>query len=205
MSQSSDSHNDNDAYEQAMEQFVLSWGEMASAWGINRTMAQIHALLYGETQPLDTDSIMERLGISRGNANMNLRSLMEWGLIHKVHFKGSRKDHYTAEKDVWIIVSTLIRERQQREITPVMENLEQCLNILDEQNVDHQHEQEFRERIENFKQFLEMFERFTEAMLPYISKKHLKYLKTLVKLAENRPKLGLNMDQSQSSEDSRSS
>jgi DNA-binding transcriptional regulator GbsR (MarR family) len=192
MSQSNDSHSE--AYREAMDQFVLSWGEMASAWGINKTMAQIHALLYGETHPLDTDAIMDKLGISRGNANMNLRSLTEWGLIHKVHLKGSRKDHYAAEKDVWVIVSTLIRERQQREISPVMENLEECLRILDQENEGTPHEELFRERIENFRHFLEMFERFTEAMLPYINKKNLKYLKALVKLAENRPRLSRNLD-----------
>ena len=78
---------------------------MASAWGINKTMAQIHALLYAENEPLDTDTIMEQLSISRGNANMNLRNLVQWQLVNKVHFKGKRKDYYTAEKDVWNIVA----------------------------------------------------------------------------------------------------
>ncbi|MDZ7681329.1 MAG: hypothetical protein U5J63_06325 [Fodinibius sp.] len=85
-------------HEEALEQFILLWGEMASAWGINHTMAQIHALLYAESDPLDTDAIMEQLDISRGNANMNLRNLLQWQLIHKVHFKGKRRDYYTAEK-----------------------------------------------------------------------------------------------------------
>jgi len=87
-------------HKEALDQFVLLWGEMASAWGINKTMAQIHALLYVEANPLDTDAIMSQLDISRGNANMNLRNLLKWQLIHKVHFKGSRKDYYTAEKEV---------------------------------------------------------------------------------------------------------
>src|SRR5690554_3428848 len=108
----------SEVHQQAIEQFVLLWGEMASAWGINKTMAQIHALLYAEGEPLHTDSIMEQLSISRGNANMNLRNLLQWNLIHKVHFKGQRKDYYTAEKDVWNIVAILVHERQQREITP---------------------------------------------------------------------------------------
>ena len=94
-------------YEQASEQFVLLWGEMASAWGINKTMAQIHALLYAESEPLDTDTIMDKLHISRGNANMNLRNLVQWQLVNKVHFTGKRKDFYTAEKDVWNIVAVL--------------------------------------------------------------------------------------------------
>lgn len=104
------------AYQEALEQFVHLWGEMASAWGINKTMSQIHALLYAESHPLDTDTIMDTLDISRGNANMNLRRLLDWELIYKESFPGDRKDYYSAETDVWKIVSTIIRERQQREI-----------------------------------------------------------------------------------------
>ena len=171
-------------YEQASEQFVLLWGEMASAWGINKTMAQIHALLYAENEPLDTDTIMEQLSISRGNANMNLRNLVQWQLISKVHFTGKRKDFYTAEKDVWNIVSVLINERQQREIAPIQQNLVECLELFKNGEDLTKDEAEFKERIENFIEFLEMFDRFTKAMLPYINKKNLKFLKKLVKLAE---------------------
>jgi len=175
-----------DPYRDAIDEFVLLWGEMATSWGINKTMAQIHALLYAETRPLDTDSIMEKLDISRGNANMNLRNLLQWKLIHKVHFKGQRKDYYTAEKDVWNIVATLIRERQQREIAPILENLKELYNRSDEESLETKEAQEFKERIENFIEFLEMFERFTAALLPYINKKNLKFLKKLVKMAEAR-------------------
>ena len=169
-------------YEQASEQFVLLWGEMASAWGINKTMAQIHALLYAENEPLDTDTIMEQLSISRGNANMNLRNLVQWQLVSKVHFKGKRKDYYTAEKDVWNIVAVLIDERQQREIAPIQQNLVECLELFKNGEELTEEEAEFKERIENFIEFLEMFDRFTKAMLPYINKKNLKFLKKLVKL-----------------------
>lgn len=157
---------------------------MASAWGINKTMAQIHALLYAEADPLDTDSIMNQLDISRGNANMNLRNLLQWQLVHKVHFKGNRKDYYKAEKDVWTIVSTIIRERQQREVAPIRENLNGTLDLFEDPESLSEEEAAFQERIENFTEFLEMFERFTEALLPYINKKNLKFLKHLVKLAE---------------------
>lgn len=174
----------SETHKEALDQFVLLWGEMASAWGINKTMAQIHALLYAESDPLDTDTIMEQLDISRGNANMNLRNLIQWQLIHKVHFKGERKDYFTAEKDVWNIVATIIRERQQREVNPIRQNLKECLNLFEEREDLTEEELEFRERIENFTEFLEMFERFTKALLPYINKKNLKFLKHLVKLAE---------------------
>lgn len=157
---------------------------MASAWGINKTMAQIHALLYAESEPLDTDAIMKQLDISRGNANMNLRRLVQWELIHKVNFQGKRKDYFSAEKDVWSIVATIIQERQQREVTPIRENLHECLAHFQEQQPLSDKEQQFKQRIENFTEFLEHFERFSEALLPYINKKNLKFLKHLVKLAE---------------------
>lgn len=185
--------NRTENHKQALDQFILLWGEMASAWGINKTMAQIHALLYAEAEPLDTDAIMEQLDISRGNANMNLRNLVQWQLIHKVHFKGQRKDFYTAEKDVWNIVSTIVRERQQREVAPIRENLEECLQVFEAESTQSPEEKEFRKRIENFIQFLEMFERFTQAMLPYINKKNLKFLKQLVKLAEMKESIRENM------------
>lgn len=189
-------------HEEALEQFVLLWGEMASAWGINKTMAQIHALLYAEADPLDTDTIMDQLDISRGNANMNLRNLLQWQLVHKVHFKGQRKDFYTAEKDVWTIVSTIIRERQQREVAPIRENLNKTLDLFDDAENLPDEEQAFQERIENFTEFLEMFERFTEALLPYINKRNLKFLKHLVKLAEMKHSItGGSKDSSQSLEE----
>ncbi len=182
-------------HEEALEQFILLWGEMASAWGINKTMAQIHALLYAESDPLDTDAIMDQLDISRGNANMNLRNLLQWQLIHKVHFKGKRKDYYTAEKDVWNIVSTIIRERQQREVAPIRENLNDTLGLLGHKEELTEEEAAFQERIKNFTEFLEMFERFTGALLPYINKKNLKFLKHMVKLAEMKHSItGSNTD-----------
>jgi DNA-binding transcriptional regulator GbsR (MarR family) len=171
-------------YQQAVDQFVLLWGEMASAWGINKTMAQIHALLYAESEALDTDAIMQQLSISRGNANMNLRNLLHWQLIQKVHYKGERKDFYTAEKDVWNIVAILVKERHQREIDPIKENLTETLALFDKETKPTTEEAEFKERIEEFIEFLEMFERFTHALLPYINKKNLTFLKHLVKLAE---------------------
>lgn len=179
-------------HQQAIDQFVLLWGEMASAWGINKTMAQIHALLYAESKPLDTDAIMEQLSISRGNANMNLRNLLHWQLVQKVHYKGERRDFYTAEKDVWNIVAILIRERHQREIEPIKDNLTNTLDFFEKGSTNGPVEAEFKERLENFIEFLEMFDRFTKALLPYINKKNLTFLKHLVKLAEAHQSLKEN-------------
>ena len=161
----------------------MLWGDMASAWGINKTMSQIHALLYAESEPLHTDNIMDRLDISRGNANMNLHRLLEWDLIEKVHIEGKRKDFYVAEKDVWKIVSQIIKERQQREIAPIRENLEKAIDTLKSEEMNET-SIAFKERIENYIEFLEMFERFTNALLPYINKNNLGFLKQLVKLVE---------------------
>lgn len=179
----------NEAYTEALDKFVKLWGDMASAWGINKTMAQIHALLYAESQALDTDSIMEKLGISRGNANMNLHRLLEWELIHKEQKLGDRKDYYSAETDVWNIVSTIIRERQQREIAPIRAELQDCIKTLEAGGLEDEESREFKERIENYNEFLEMFERFTDALLPYVNKKNLGFLKQLIKLVEVKESL----------------
>ncbi len=112
--------------EDARDEFVTQWGAIGSAWGINRTMAQLHALLLTSPQPLSTDEVMEELHISRGNANTNLRDLVGWGLIRSVIRKGERKEYFEAEKDVWKMICTIARERKRREITPVVEVLLDC-------------------------------------------------------------------------------
>ena len=174
----------NLSYQKAVDQFVSLWGDMASSWGINKTMSQIHALLYAQSNPLDTDSIMKKLDISRGNANMNLHRLLEWELIKKVKYPKDRKDYYLAETDIWNIVSTIIRERQQQEIAPIRTELLQCINTLEQGGLTDEESRDFKQRIENYYDFLEMFERFTSALLPYINKKNLTFLKHLVKLVE---------------------
>lgn len=181
--------NSSSSYQKAVDQFVQLWGDMASAWGINKTMSQIHALLYAESHPMDTDAIMDKLDISRGNANMNLHRLLEWELIKKVNFPRDRKDYYSAETDIWKIVSTIIRERQQREIEPIRTELMECIKTLEEGGLEDQDSIDFKQRIENYNDFLEMFERFTDALLPYINKKNLNFLKQLVKLVEVKESL----------------
>ena len=86
---------------EARQQFIHSWGVLGSQWGINRTMAQVHSLLLVASKPLSTDEVMEQLSISRGNANMNVRELIDWGLVQKVIVPGERKEFFTAEKDIW--------------------------------------------------------------------------------------------------------
>jgi DNA-binding transcriptional regulator GbsR (MarR family) len=118
--------NSRSPLEEAREEFVSQWGAIGSAWGINRTMAQIHALLLTANEPLGTDEIMQELQISRGNANTNLRDLVGWGLIRTVLRKGERREFFEAEKDVWKMFCIIARERKRREIHPAMEVLERC-------------------------------------------------------------------------------
>ena len=108
------------------EQFISQWGALGSAWGVNRAMAQIHALLLISPHPLSTDEVMEALDMSRGGANTNLRELVSWGLVEKVHIKGERKDFFVAEKVLWRIFCIVARERKRREVDPAVRVLRQC-------------------------------------------------------------------------------
>ena len=110
----------------AKDEFITQWGAMGSAWGINRTMAQVHALLMISTKPLTTDEIMDELKVSRGHANTNLRELGGWGLIRGVIPKGERKEFFEAEKDIWKMFCIITRERKRREIRPAINVLKDC-------------------------------------------------------------------------------
>ncbi len=114
------------AFETARDEFVAQWGAISSSWGINRTMAQIHALLLVSTDPMFTDQIMEQLEISRGNAHSNLKELVNWGIVKSVYKKGDRKEYFEAEKDVWRMFCTITRERKRREIDPALDVLKKC-------------------------------------------------------------------------------
>src|SRR6201991_1672078 len=112
----------------ARDEFVMQWGAIGSAWGINRTMAQIHALLIITPRALTTDEVMEELKISRGNAHTNLRELVGWGLVRGVVRKGERKEYFEAEKDVWKMFCIIVRERKRREIRPAINVLKDCID-----------------------------------------------------------------------------
>ncbi|MGF1677759.1 MAG: GbsR/MarR family transcriptional regulator [Candidatus Methylacidiphilales bacterium] len=116
----------NKGLQEARDEFIAQWGAMGNAWGINRTMAQIHALLMVSPRALSTDQIMEELQISRGNAHGNLRDLTGWGLVRSVIQKGERKEYFEAEKDVWKMFCTIVRERKRREVEPVLAVLKEC-------------------------------------------------------------------------------
>lgn len=108
---------------ESQDRFVAVWGQMGSAWGISRTMAEVHALLFITGEPLCTDDIMERLQISRGNASMSLRALVDWGIVEREHRRGDRKEYFKAEQDVWAMFRAIVRERMKREVDPLRAQL----------------------------------------------------------------------------------
>ena len=114
---------------EAKQQFISSWGAFGTHWGINRTMAQIHALLLISPDPLTQDDIMEDLNISRGNTNMNIRELINWGLVERVILPGERKEYFTAEKDIWKVVKQIVKERKKRELEPMMQLLDKLEDV----------------------------------------------------------------------------
>ena len=117
--------------DEAKEKYIQTWGTFATNWGINRTMAQVHALLLANGKALSTDEVMEELKISRGNANTNLRALIDWGIVKKELVKGDRKEYFIAEKDVWFLFKQITKERRKREIEPIVSFLEELKEIED--------------------------------------------------------------------------
>lgn len=109
--------------------FIETWGALGTNWGINRTMASIHAYMLVAEKPLSTDDVMEGLDISRGNANMNIRNLMDWQLVHKKLIKGERKDHFEAEKNISRMAIQIIRQRRNKELEPLRTTLAELKSV----------------------------------------------------------------------------
>lgn len=115
--------------DEAKEKFIQAWGTLGSSWGVSRTMAQIHALLLVSPEALSADEVMEQLSISRGNANLNLRALIDWGLVQKELKPGERREFFSAEKDIWKVFRQVAKERRKRELEPMMEVLEMLRKV----------------------------------------------------------------------------
>jgi DNA-binding transcriptional regulator GbsR (MarR family) len=145
----------------AQDLFIRRWGEMGQTWGINRTMAEIHALLYVVAEPLCTDDVMERLHISRGNSSMSLRALCDWGIVRRLHKLGERREFFESLTDVWDMFSLITAERKRREMDPVLETIRQCRRMLDEKTIGKQaargrEVQLTRERLAGMEEFMEV-------------------------------------------------
>lgn len=142
-----------DQLKQSRDEFVAQWGALGTQWGINRTMAQIHALLMTAPEPLSTDEVMEDLSISRGNAHTNLKELVAWGLVRIVVRKGDRREYFEAEKDVWKIFTTVARERKRREIDPALAVLRRCAD--ESREIDTPEGRAFFEQMRQLEEFVE--------------------------------------------------
>ncbi len=132
------------------QKFILHWGELGTRWGLNRTVAQIHALLYLSPEPLPADEITTLLSVARSNVSNSLRELQGWGVVRVVHVMGDRRDHFDATHDVWEMFSTIVDERKKREIDPTLAVLREC--------VAETEDKETRKRI---KELLSFFEEMT--------------------------------------------
>ena len=150
----------DDRLEQAREEFIAQWGAMGTQWGINRTMAQIHALLMTAAEPMSTDEVMEALEISRGNAHANLKELVAWGLLRVVVKKGERREYFEAEKDVWRIFTVVARERKRREIDPALEVVRRCAE--DSRGIATPEGRAFHEQMMQLEEFVEFASRMAD-------------------------------------------
>lgn len=135
--------------EEAKQKFIQAWGTLGSNWGINRTMAQVHALLLIAKESLCADDIMSMLKISRGNANMNIRALIDWGLVYKELKPGERREYFVSENDMWKVVQQIIIHRKKKELEPVLKILKEVQEVEGES----QEKKEFLEVIESLELF----------------------------------------------------
>jgi len=152
---------ENELLQQAENLFIRRWGEMAASWGVSRTMAEIHALLYLTTTPLCTDDVMDKLAVSRGSASTNLRELVNWGLIQRIHHRGDRKEYFEAERDTWVMFETITRERRRREVQPIEETIQKCLQMIDQPDSEHAGDlspeaESYRQRLADLQEFFEL-------------------------------------------------
>lgn len=166
--------------DEAKRKFIESWGTLGSQWGINRTMSQIHALLLLSPVALSTEEIMEELSISRGNANMNIRSLMDWGIVSKELKPGDRKEYFKAGRDIWETARKIAAERRKRELEPVLE----LLNELNKHEISGGTEaelQKFKEGIANLNDFTQ---KANDIITKFIRSDEHWFYKTLLKLVK---------------------
>lgn len=162
--------------EDAKIDFIKSWGSLGSKWGINRTLAQIHALFLIEEKALSTEDIMELLKISRGNANMNIRTLIDWGLVYKEHKLGERKEFFVGEKDLWTVFKRVAKYRKEKEFDPMLDVVQTYKNV----DEDTQEAKNFKKQLEGIEKFANeadnLLEKFTKMDESWFWNKFLKMM-----------------------------
>ena len=139
----------------AAMKFILHWGEMGTRWGINRTVAQVHALLYISPRPLHAEEITFSLGVARSHVSNSLKDLRGWGIIRTVHLPGDRRDHFESLQDVWEMFRTVLDERKRREIDPTLVLLRDCVAEVDRTGAAKPEEKQVRERLGHLLDFFE--------------------------------------------------
>ena len=147
---------------QAVSQFVLYWGDMGNQWGVNRSVAQVHALLYLSTKPMNAEQIAEALVIARSNVSNSLKELVNWRLIRRVPIPGERREHYEAETDVWEMVMRIVQGRKEREIDPAAKALRAC---VDQAEGEKRLDPEVLERLRAMQDFLKTADGWYNEML----------------------------------------
>jgi len=148
---------------EAKQKFIEAWGKLGSEWGINRTMAQVHALLLITPGALTTEEIMTTLSISRGNANMTLRDLIGWGLVEKQHKPGERKEYFFSDKNTWNIARQVAKERRKRELDPVIKILDELSKVEgDNKNLEYK---TFNQTITDINKLAKNVDKTLETML----------------------------------------
>lgn len=144
--------------------FILHWGELGTKWGINRTVAQIHALLFISEKPLNAEEICEILGVARSNVSNSLRELQNWGIVKVVHFPGDRRDHFESMKDVYEMFRVIAAERKRREVDPALRMLRECSEEAADESSRDDSVIYAREKLEELHGFFETFSNFYEKM-----------------------------------------
>lgn len=143
------------------EKFVLHWGEMGARWGVNRTVAQIHALLFVLGRPMNADEIVDTLGVARSNVSNSIKELQSWRLVQTVHILGDRRDHFSTSDDVWALFRTIVAERQRREIEPTAHFLAELI----QSDEFRQENEDVRRRIQDTHSFITTLTAWTQEML----------------------------------------
>ncbi len=140
------------------QKFVLHWGEMGTRWGINRTVAQIHALLFITESPLDAEEICEVLGVARSNVSNSLKELQNWGIVKVVHLQGDRRDHFESMKDVYEMFRVILAERKRREIDPTVLTLKTCVSEADGDGMENYSKQRLKDLLDFFETTTNFYE-----------------------------------------------
>jgi DNA-binding transcriptional regulator GbsR (MarR family) len=164
-----------------MHRYIVHWGEMGSRWGINRSVAQIHALLYLAPNPLHADEIAATLGIARSNVSVGIKELLAWDLVHVTHTLGDRRDFFVAQRDPWEVIRVIVEGRKRREIDPTLAFLRECVTELEK---DSETPPEVRERIAGQLEFLETLTRWYDSIKGMPRKTLLKMMRLGQKIAK---------------------